>query len=143
MPGATETGYNGVALPATEADALAELAGVLQDAGCLPAGAPIPVVPRDTLGSNRVGFCAQAGAVVALAARYCGLGALPSSLGRLTALQHLDLAGNKLAALPESLGHLGQLRSLYLEENQLTALPAWLGHLARLEALYLNANEIA
>src|SRR5690348_7423729 len=143
MPGATETGYNGTMLPAAEVSALAELAGVLQATGYLPADAPIPVVPRDEMGRHRVALCVENNAVVALAVRYCGLPTLPDSLGRLTGLRHLDLAGNQLAALPAALGNLAQLQRLYLEANRLAALPEWLGDLARLEALYLNGNEVA
>src|SRR3954471_8605042 len=60
---------------------------------------------------------------------------LPESLGQLTHLELLHLAGNQLTALPKSLSQLTQLRLLDLAGNQLTALPEWLGQLTQLQLL--------
>ena len=67
---------------------------------------------------------------------------LPESLGLLTHLQSLYLAGNQLTVLPEWLTHLTQLRSLSLWGNQLTALPESLVHLTRLRELELGKNRL-
>ncbi len=67
---------------------------------------------------------------------------LPESLGRLTALQSLNLSWNQLTALPESLGQLTALRSLILSDNQLTALPESLGRLTALQSLKLDRNQL-
>ena len=67
---------------------------------------------------------------------------LPESLGQLTQLQALNLAGNQLTALPESLGQLTQLQTLNLAGNQLTALPESLGRLTQLQELNLYKNKL-
>ena len=71
-------------------------------------------------------------------------GVLPAALGRLTHLQHLNLAGKQLTGpLPPELGQLANLRFLSLSGNQLTGpLPPELGQLDNLERLSLSRNQL-
>ncbi|KAM5552459.1 hypothetical protein ABKV19_027019 [Rosa sericea] len=66
----------------------------------------------------------------------CGLvGKLPSSLGMLRSLQHLDLRDNVFnGSIPQSLGKLSQLVSLYLSNN------SWEGNLT--EAHFINLTKL-
>ncbi|KAM5552264.1 hypothetical protein ABKV19_026900 [Rosa sericea] len=68
--------------------------------------------------------------------QYCGLvGKLPSSLGMLRSLQHLDLRGNIFnGSIPQSLGKLSQLVSLDLSYN------SWEGNLT--EAHFINLTKL-
>jgi hypothetical protein len=91
-----------------------------------------------------------------------GITSLPESLGKLPALQTLDLSRNRLVNLPESIGKLASLEILYLcgksayepprvprashhaaktlpSLNQLTSLPKSLGRLSSLRMLDLPA----
>src|SRR6202051_3073356 len=105
--------------------ALRELAAAAWASGHLTEGHAIPAAMisgglDDDLGScgsritEKLGVYSKDGTVLGLALRYCGLRALPDSLGQLAALRHLDLTGNQLAELPESMRSMGDLRSLYL-----------------------------
>jgi Leucine-rich repeat (LRR) protein len=71
-------------------------------------------------------------------------GTLPSSMGRLTALQTLDLSSNHLqGSLPASLGDMASLVLLDLDSNRLEgSLPLSLGKLPQLQTLDLSANRI-
>lgn len=71
------------------------------------------------------------------------LGTLPESLGGLTTVTALNLAGNQLTALPDWLGNLTALTRLDLHANQLTALPDWLGNLTALTWLDLADNQLS
>src|SRR5258706_5745637 len=62
---------------------------------------------------------------------------LPESLGQLTHLRSLIIAGSSLTSLPEWLCQLRQLQKLDLEENELTALPESLCQLTHLRWLDL------
>ena len=72
-----------------------------------------------------------------------GLSALPDTVGKLTALQTLDLSGNQLSALPDAVGKLTALQILDLNDNQLSALPDAVGRLTALQFLHLNSNQLS
>jgi hypothetical protein len=65
---------------------------------------------------------------------------LPDSLGQLTSLQKLMLAGNQLHALPESLAACHNLELIRIAANQLDRLPPWLLTLPRLSWLAYAGN---
>ena len=48
---------------------------------------------------------------------------VPACIGRLTALQALNLANNRLTSVPAEIGQLTSLRELYLSGNKLTSVP--------------------
>ena len=128
--------------------AIAELEELLRANGQLSEGQSFPSAGGDAGGSaegriaSNVGVYARNGAILGLAARYCGVTALPESIGRLTDLRQLDLSGNLLTALPESLGELAHLKKLYLDQNQLASLPGSLGRLTGLVELHLDYNHL-
>ncbi|KAF8011993.1 hypothetical protein BT93_I0193 [Corymbia citriodora subsp. variegata] len=73
-------------------------------------------------------------------------GQLPSSLGNLSSLIELVIAGCELSGvIPSSLGELARLHTLDLSENQLTGeIPPSLGKLlVRLTELYLSNNQLS
>lgn len=65
---------------------------------------------------------------------------VPSSLGAIKSLQHLDLSDNLLTALPQSLQHLQELVSLDVHGNKIIALPTTLCHLKMLQKLECGNN---
>ncbi|CAE7615129.1 RLP19 [Symbiodinium sp. CCMP2456] len=71
-------------------------------------------------------------------------GSIPAELGKLTALNFLDFAGNQLTgAIPTEIGNLVELRFLDLSHNQLTGqIPQELGRLTRLLKLTLDYNKL-
>jgi leucine-rich repeat protein SHOC2 len=69
-------------------------------------------------------------------------GAVPAEVGRLIAMEELDLNDNQLTSLPAEIGQLASLESLTLDHNQLTSLPAEIGQLASLKHLYLGDNQL-
>ncbi len=71
-------------------------------------------------------------------------GGIPPALGRLAALETLDLGGNELGGpIPRELGGLANLRRLSLPENRLAGpIPGELGRLAGLEYLDLSENGL-
>jgi Leucine-rich repeat (LRR) protein len=136
-----------------EIGVLRELAAAAWTSGHLAEGQPIP--PANISGgldddlrgcgsrvAEKVGVYSKDGNVLGLALRYCGLRALPDSLGQLAALRHLDLTGNELSELPESMRGMGDLRSLYLDENQLAWLPGWIDHFGELRELHVDKNQL-
>ncbi|KAJ6121488.1 hypothetical protein N7512_003953 [Penicillium capsulatum] len=66
-------------------------------------------------------------------------GSFPSSVGRLTKLEALDLRANALTDLPEELGELTSLKTLDVGENHLTSLP--FEALSKLPLVTLNAPK--
>jgi hypothetical protein len=71
-------------------------------------------------------------------------GAVPSSLGRLSALATLELNNNQFSQqLPASLGDLGNLTKFVASHNRLSGhLPATIGRLASLVQLHVNCNAL-
>ncbi|KAG0459303.1 hypothetical protein HPP92_022431 [Vanilla planifolia] len=69
--------------------------------------------------------------------------ALPTTIGALTSLTKLDLQFNQIAGLPDSIGDLFNLLYLNLSGNQLTMLPSSIGKLYRLEELDCSCNQIS
>lgn len=72
------------------------------------------------------------------------VGAMPASLGNLSALQTLALSQNQLTgAIPSTLGSLANLQTLFLFANQLNgAIPGSLGSLSHLTHLLLAGNQL-
>ena len=72
-------------------------------------------------------------------------GQIPAALGRLTNLEHLNLAMNQLTGeIPSALAGLVNLRLLELGVNQLTGeIPPWLGSMVNLQGLHLAANDFS
>ncbi len=72
-------------------------------------------------------------------------GPIPSSLGRLTGLQILDLSDNELTGeIPSSMSGLTSLETLDLNDNKLDGeIPSWLGNLTNLSTLRLDANGLS
>ena len=69
-------------------------------------------------------------------------GAVPAEVGRLIAMEELDLNDNQLTSLPAEIGQLTSLKYLNLSGNQLTGLPAEIGQLELLEELDLYDNKL-
>lgn len=67
---------------------------------------------------------------------------LDARIGRLTALEILDLRCNLLTELPETIGKLRRLRLLKLKDNRLTHLPASLAKLPNLHGLDVRENPL-
>lgn len=70
-------------------------------------------------------------------------GALPSSIERLSGLQHLDFASNDLSSLPAELASLSNLRTLSVSSNQLGALSFDVGKLTQLRTLHISYNQLS
>ena len=69
-------------------------------------------------------------------------GSIPSSIGSLSKLQHLDLSLNQLNGISTSIGNLLNLRFLDVSHNQLSGdIPLSIGDLVNLEHLGLNINQ--
>ena len=71
-------------------------------------------------------------------------GSIPSRLGNLRYLVHLNLNGNRLSgSIPQELGNLTLLETLYLNNNQLTGeIPNTLGsRIYRIEVMYIHNNS--
>ncbi len=67
---------------------------------------------------------------------------LPSTIGRLTNLEHLNLENNQLKAIPESIGYMTRLQTLEVGRNQLTGLPETLGGCHSLEHIDAKQNQL-
>ena len=67
---------------------------------------------------------------------------LPAEMGQLTSLRELSLGGNKLTSVPAVIGQLTSLRELSLGGNKLTSVPAEIGQLTSLAELDLNSNQL-
>jgi hypothetical protein len=70
------------------------------------------------------------------------LRALPSEIGLLVAVEHLDIGGNDLRELPSEIGRLKSLEVLVATRNHLTLLPPQFGQLVKLRTLYLYSNDL-
>ena len=57
----------------------------------------------------------------------CNLAVLPATVGRLSNIRELHVAGNRLAQLPRELGQLRRLQLLQADDNLLTSLPGAAG----------------
>jgi len=68
---------------------------------------------------------------------------LPPEIGRLQALQVLNLGENQLSQLPPEIGQLQALQSLFLRTNQLSHLPIEIGQLQALQSLILWENQLS
>lgn len=66
----------------------------------------------------------------------------PTKQQALSALESLDVSGNKLAHLPASIGQLARLQTLIANNNCLEALPPPLLSLASLRLLDVRKNKI-
>jgi Leucine-rich repeat (LRR) protein len=72
------------------------------------------------------------------------VGAVPTEFGNLTSLKFVDLAGNQFTSLPPSVFTLTQLQTLGFRGNKLTGtLPAALGNLTNLINLWLDDNQLS
>ena len=67
---------------------------------------------------------------------------LPDSMGQLTKLRKLALAGNCLTSLPDSMANCNELELVRLSANQLTAIPDWLLSLPKLAWLGFSGNPV-
>ena len=65
---------------------------------------------------------------------------LPASLGRLRALETLQMTENFLSRLPDTFAELRALRKLWIDDNQFTELPRWVTELPHLEELRTHNN---
>lgn len=72
-------------------------------------------------------------------------GNLPSELGSITSLDYMDLSPNEFTgAIPPELGNLNALVTLWLNNNKLTGnIPTTLGNLSSLQNLYLQGNQLS
>ncbi len=71
------------------------------------------------------------------------LSTLPSEIGNITKLTHLDLHDNSLESIPSEIGNLKDLAFLDLRYNELTDIPTTIGSLTALGRLYLSNNNIS
>lgn len=69
--------------------------------------------------------------------------ALPSRIGKLTALQELYVSSNRILALPTEIDGLQDLVTLQCDRNNLRAIPESIGALRSLECLSLTHNQLA
>jgi leucine-rich repeat protein SHOC2 len=73
---------------------------------------------------------------------FCGLTALPDSIGTISTLTELNLTNNHLTSLPRSIVNLSKLTKLTLTDNCLNKLPDEIGKLDDLGELYLYGNQL-
>lgn len=67
---------------------------------------------------------------------------LPTSIGRMTRLNNLNVDRNALEVLPSEIGNLTNLGVLSLRDNKLTKLPAELGNCVSLHVLDVSGNRL-
>lgn len=70
------------------------------------------------------------------------LKSLPSSIGQLKNLTHLDVSSNELTEIPEEIGMLTNLKKLLLFDNNLQTLPYEMGYLYQLDTLGIEGNPL-
>ncbi|MBN1308368.1 MAG: leucine-rich repeat domain-containing protein [Chitinispirillaceae bacterium] len=70
------------------------------------------------------------------------LAILPASVGRLSALQNLDVSGNTLDSVPESIGRCTDLEFLCMYRNRLSVFPGWITGCTGLKRLGLGENQL-
>ncbi len=70
------------------------------------------------------------------------ISSISSQIGRMTALEELDLTGNIVKAIPPAIGDCQALRRLFLGDNFIKRIPAEIGKLKNLELLVLRKNQI-
>lgn len=85
---------------------------------------------------------AQENGNTAIGLRGLGLSSLPSQIGEVASLTHLDLAENAIAAFPPEMSNLTRLRHLILSNNSLGRLPTGIENLTHLTHLDLNNNSL-
>ncbi|GER37804.1 leucine-rich receptor-like protein kinase family protein [Striga asiatica] len=79
-------------------------------------------------------------------AHFCNIyGVIPSTIGKLIGMQHLDLGGNQITGvIPPTLGKLNRLQRLFLDGNQLHGfIPQDICGLTNMGDLYLHENSLA
>lgn len=67
---------------------------------------------------------------------------LPTSLGRMTKLNNLNIDRNSLVAVPADIGNCINLGVLSLRDNKLSKMPTELGNCAKLHVLDLSGNRL-
>lgn len=81
--------------------------------------------------------------VLTLSLSHRDLALLPSDLGNLANLTHLDASENSLDSLPESFGRLAQLNTVNLAKNMFTSVPVALAQCRHLTHVSLEMNFIS
>ena len=77
--------------------------------------------------------------ITSLCLAHLELTVLPSEIGKLTALRHLNLEHNNLKTIPAEIGNLISLNELNLSCNLLDSIPSETSNLTQLNYLYLRA----
>ncbi|NEO86840.1 MAG: GTP-binding protein [Spirulina sp. SIO3F2] len=72
-----------------------------------------------------------------------GLRELPLEIGKLQALQSLNLSFNQISEISEVIGRLQALQDLNLHFNQISEIPEVIGRLKALQGLNLGSNQIS
>ena len=67
---------------------------------------------------------------------------LPSAIGQLKQLEHLDVSFNQLTELPPEIGMLSNLKQLHLFGNRIQTLPYEVGFLFKLDMLGVAGNPL-
>ncbi len=73
------------------------------------------------------------------------VGTIPTSIGNLTFLQHLDLQSNELSGgIPDGIGNLSSLTTLSIGNNNISgSIPSTIGNMTALKSLYLYRNQLS
>jgi Leucine-rich repeat (LRR) protein len=71
-----------------------------------------------------------------------GLKVIPGEIGRLTALEQINLSLNKIVLVSPEIGNLLNLREVNISENQLTSFPNEVDKLDKLSNLNLQGNKL-
>ncbi|KAJ3114935.1 hypothetical protein HDU96_001435 [Phlyctochytrium bullatum] len=140
--------------PASSASDCAIITDILpQEAKAADDNAPAACCTANVTAASLVGFSVPANSVICREGRIVALAVtnpqnpqgkpLTSSMGNLTALEHLDLQLALPGPIPASIGLLSNLRYLKITYSQLTGpIPPELGNLRNLESLSMNNNAI-